>query len=238
MAAKTTVRYPRVIVVEGADGSGKSSLITGMVRELEARQFMVKYYREPGGSLEGEFLRSSLKQETAHKHEWSPRQQLLLMMASRDTLYNKVIPDDIEVAEAVNATPIFILDRNFLSSLIYQVKMQGASEELYKTLLDDIAVNFNVDLTIICTPAEWEDPKAELSRREGVVDNLDQIAIQNYAKIVTAYSELTEEDARSPILHVTNNVKDWQNIAVNFVENGHLDEVLTRLNLQPEQGNE
>lgn len=228
---KQTRITPSILCCEGADGSGKSTLIKHLTKALSNYPHLCVYnLREPGGSPEGEYLRATLKQETTTKHHWSPLQQLLLMMASRETLYQRTIPETANtIIEETGLKPIFILDRNFLSSLMYQVYLQDVDIELYQSLLDKVTKDFTIDLTVICSPKQLTNTESQLARRGGQLDTLDKLAISNYEKLVGGYRNITEGQARSPILHIENDVENWETIGAKADEAGYTHNIINQL---------
>lgn len=98
-----------LVVFEGMDGAGKSSLSSFLYEKLLEEAFPAVLYREPGGTPMGEYIRDGLKSSL-------PREDMtdfLLMNASRLELMRKI-------GDAKNK--IIILDRYYYSSMVYQQK--------------------------------------------------------------------------------------------------------------------
>ena len=100
------------IVMEGPDGSGKTTQINLLKEYLEEAGYECLITREPGGTVIGEEVRQLiLKPE--HK-EMSPVTEMLLYAASRAQLVHEVIGPALEEGKIV------ISDRFVDSSIVYQ----------------------------------------------------------------------------------------------------------------------
>src|SRR5690349_19370546 len=69
------------IAFEGLDGSGKSSLMHQLDRELKSRKFQTCLTREPGGTELGDELRNLILRKSGQAP--APRTELLMYEASR-----------------------------------------------------------------------------------------------------------------------------------------------------------
>jgi len=100
------------IVVEGVDGSGKSTMAARIVDALSRRGRKVLRTREPGGTPIGEKVRALLLDP---KHaEMVPFAEFFLYMASRAQLVDEVIRPSI--AKGVDV----VCDRYYYSTAAYQ----------------------------------------------------------------------------------------------------------------------
>ena len=135
----------KFIAIEGGEGSGKSSVLKAVLKEL--KDFPVVVTREPGGSPYGEVIREiALKHELAKQA--SSETMLCLMFASRfDHCQNKIKP-------LLESGTTVISDRFDASSYAYNVWAQsgGKLEELFWALrkelsiLPDLYIYFSVDV--------------------------------------------------------------------------------------------
>jgi dTMP kinase len=115
----------RFIVVEGIDGSGKSTMAARVASELARRGRRVLHTREPGGTPLGEKIRALLLD--AKHSEMVPMTELFLYMASRAQLVDEVI------RPALRAGTDVVCDRYYYSTAAYQ----GAAGRIgMKTVLD------------------------------------------------------------------------------------------------------
>lgn len=100
------------IVMEGPDGSGKTTQINLLEQYLKEAGYECLITREPGGTVIGEEVRELIL-NPEHK-EMSPVTEMLLYAASRAQLVHEVI------GPALEAGKIVISDRFVDSSIVYQ----------------------------------------------------------------------------------------------------------------------
>ena len=100
------------IVMEGPDGSGKTTQINLLKEYLEEAGYECLRTREPGGTVIGEEVRQLIL-NPEHK-EMSPVTEMLLYAASRAQLVHEVIGPALEEGKIV------ISDRFVDSSIVYQ----------------------------------------------------------------------------------------------------------------------
>ena len=100
------------IVMEGPDGSGKTTQINLLKEYLEEAGYECLITREPGGTVNGEEVRQLIL-NPEHK-EMSPVTEMLLYAASRAQLVHEVIGPALEEGKIV------ISDRFVDSSIVYQ----------------------------------------------------------------------------------------------------------------------
>ena len=102
-----------LISFEGVDGSGKSTQARMLYEHLQKCGIDTLFIREPGGTEVSEAIRAILL-DNAHK-QMNPRTELLLFLASRAELVDKVIKP------ALNEGKVVITDRFSDSTLAYQI---------------------------------------------------------------------------------------------------------------------
>ena len=108
------------IAFEGVDGAGKSTQVRLLAEHLEGQGREVLLCREPGGTELGEELRRIL---LVTGGEMDPEVEVLLFMAARAQLCNKVIRPALEAGKVV------ISDRFLWSSVVYQGIVGGLGVE-------------------------------------------------------------------------------------------------------------
>ena len=100
------------IVMEGPDGSGKTTQINLLEQYLKEAGYECLITREPGGTVRGEEVRELIL--NPEYKEMSPVTEMLLYAASRAQLVHEVI------GPALEAGKIVISDRFVDSSIVYQ----------------------------------------------------------------------------------------------------------------------
>ncbi len=139
------------LVFEGLDGSGKSSLMVALERELQSKNISFYRTREPGGTPLGDEIRNMI----LRKEGPAPvsRAELLLYEASRAQHVEQIIRPKL-------ASGVWVLcDRFTASSVAFQGGGRDISETDVVTLNNFATGNLKPDLTILL------DLSVEESRR-------------------------------------------------------------------------
>jgi dTMP kinase len=170
----------RLITIEGLDGSGKTTLATGLVEALGARGIAVTLLREPGGVAAAERIRTLVKDPGLHV---GARAEALLYAAARAQLVEEAI------APALGRGDWILLDRFVDSSLAYQ----GAGRALGVEAVRAINAFATGDLTPDRTLLLQLDPALGRSRQHGrgeAPDRLEREADSFFAAIADGYAQL------------------------------------------------
>jgi len=112
-------RRGKLIVLEGAEGVGKTTQLRRLADTLTARGIPHLGVREPGGTAIGNQIRNLLLEPGPG---FSARTEALLFMASRAELV------DNDIRPALARGEVVIADRFFLSTYAYQIAGRGLSE--------------------------------------------------------------------------------------------------------------
>ena len=203
------------IVMEGPDGSGKTTQINLLKEYLEEAGYECLITREPGGTVIGEEVRQLIL-NPEHK-EMSPVTEMLLYAASRAQLVHEVIGPALEEGKIV------ISDRFVDSSIVYQ----GIARKLGISTVS--AVNapgigiyrpdgiFFIDLS-----------EAEVHRRKKEQKNLDRMeqegidfhhmVSEGYRKVLSGRPEVMKIDGGRSIDTIQKKIRN------------HVDELLKKKN--------
>lgn len=170
----------RLIVLEGLDGSGKTTQGNILKEKLEEKGFSVLFTREPGGTEISERLRKIiLNKEFTEMH---PKTEMYLYAAARCQLVHQVLKPALENGVIV------ILDRFVLSSVAYQ----GYGRELGEQLVLDInapAVDgLAPDLTVLF------DMKRKDERLEREKDRIELDGTDFFERIYNGYMTAYDRD--------------------------------------------
>ncbi len=154
----------RFVVLEGGDGSGKSTQRDELVAFLVDRGVEVVATREPGGTELGSALRELL----LHGREIDDRAEALMMAADRAQHVAEVI------APAIQRGAWVVSDRHVASSLVYQGVVRGLGVEAVAGLSDFATAGVVPDLVVLLdvddlTAAARRSPTADRMEREGEV---------------------------------------------------------------------
>ena len=139
-------RRGRLLVLEGAEGVGKTTQVRRLADQLEAQGIACRSFREPGGTPVGDEIRALLLAPGA---EIGARTEALLFMAARAQLLDRV---QALLADGVTV----VLDRFFLSTYAYQIVGRGLPPELVQAanqlatgqLVPDLTLLLSCDLDV------------------------------------------------------------------------------------------
>ena len=203
------------IVMEGPDGSGKTTQINLLKEYLEEAGYECLITREPGGTVIGEEIRQLIL-NPEHK-EMSPVTEMLLYAASRAQLVHEVIGPALEEGKIV------ISDRFVDSSIVYQ----GIARKLGSSTVS--AVNapgigiyrpdgiFFIDLS----EAEGLRRKKEqknLDRMEQEGIDFHHMVSEGYRKVLSGRPEVMKIDGGRSIDTIQKKIRN------------HVDELLKKKN--------
>lgn len=136
----------RFIVLDGIDGSGKSSQIGPLAAWLRGRGRGVVTCRDPGATPAGDAIRAILLDR--HDLHLDPTAEMLLYMAARAQLVREVIEPAIARGEWV------VSDRYLLANVVYQGHAGGLDPDAIRRVgavatgdrLPDLVLVLDVDL--------------------------------------------------------------------------------------------
>ncbi|MFM8303401.1 MAG: dTMP kinase [Actinomycetota bacterium] len=167
----------RFVVLEGSDGSGKSTQAARLVRALAARGHDVQATFEPGATELGRSLRAVLLGPAAAP---TPRAEALLMAADRAQHVDTV------VRPALAAGRWVVSDRFVGSSLAYQGSARGLGVEAVAEVNAFATGGLEPDLVVyLSAPAE-----VLAGRRRGPADRIEGEGEAFLASVVDAYERL------------------------------------------------
>lgn len=148
----------KYIVIEGGDGTGKTTQADLLQQYLESKGKKVIHLKEPGGSPVAEAIRSVILDGTLER---TPMTNILLFTANRHELWHSKIKPALERGTWVIST------RNYWSTLAYQGYGEGMSE----TIITAITTTFTdkeymkPDYGIILTINDLEIAKKRIAER-------------------------------------------------------------------------
>jgi dTMP kinase len=163
----------RFIVVEGIDGSGKSTMAGHVANDLRARGREVLRTREPGGTPISEQIRALLLDPK--NSAMVPFAELFLFMASRAQLVDEVIRPSL--AKGVDV----VCDRYYYSTAAYQGAAGKVGIATVLTVAEKIAKFQKPDLVVLLDL----NPGVAQSR-DGIRDDRVELKGLEYQKKVRA----------------------------------------------------
>jgi dTMP kinase len=173
---------PLFIVLEGIEGSGKSTQARLLGEWLTRQGLPHLVTREPGGTAVGEAIREVV----LHGDEVTARTELLLMLAARSTFVTEV------VAPALAEARIVVADRFELSTLAYQGYGRGLPLDEVRRLNAFATGGLAPDLTIVLdVPSSTGDARRA---RRGAADRIERAGAAFHARVNEAYRLLAASE--------------------------------------------
>jgi dTMP kinase len=186
----------KLIVFEGLDGAGKSTIATRLMTMLQQEdRCNVILTRQPGGTDLGKTIRTLLHREELHQN---PEAEFLLFAADRALHVRNVIHP------ALQRGTIVICDRMTDSSLVYQGYGRGVDRTIIQTVNDWIMHGIKPDLTIYLV-IDYTTAQQRIAGRpgNGTYDNEQstffRIVAKGYEELYTQRSDVMRIDATLPI---------------------------------------
>jgi dTMP kinase len=189
----------RYIVIEGSDGTGKSTQVTLLRERLKERGIDSIEFHEPGGlpitdSIRGVILNGEL--------ERNPVTNLLLFTAARHELWKNARK---KMKEGVWV----IASRSYFSSLVYQGYGEGIDQELIRdtTLRFTDDLYMQPDLAIILSLEDEKEREARIGNRETpTTPDTFESKNENFQKTVADGYLRLARDARLPIISASQTI--------------------------------
>ncbi|MEN8174287.1 MAG: dTMP kinase [Pseudomonadota bacterium] len=180
-----TPRPPgRFVTLEGIEGSGKSSNMAFIARELTRRGKKVVVTREPGGTPLGENLRDVL---LGHRHDgMSDAAELLLMFAARaEHLHQKILP---ALAEGVWV----LCDRFTDATYAYQGGGRGIADERIAVLEQWVQGDVRPDLTLVLDLPVRQG--LERAGKRSAPDRFEQQSLDFFESVRQSYLDIARRE--------------------------------------------
>ena len=166
----------KLIVLEGAEGVGKSTQVGLLLEALSAAGVPAVTFREPGGTDMGDVIRSLLLDP---RSKLGAAAEALLFMASRAELCER------EIRPALTRGAIVVLDRFFLSTYAYQIAGRGLPENEVRAANALATGGLVPDLTLLLDLPGTSGLDRASSR--GDTDRMEQSAGDFHARVVDAF---------------------------------------------------
>jgi dTMP kinase len=209
----------KFIVVEGADGTGKTTQAEMLVSHLEARGLPVVAVREPGGTRVGEKIREILRDPGLAG--MSAVTEMFLYMASRAQLVEEVI------RPALADGKIVVADRFLLSTVVYQGVAGGLGMDTVLEIGKVATGGLEPALTVIIDLEDRKRMTRKGIERDGAQaglfdeppDREELKGIEFHKKVRNAYLELAGKDGSMVVIDGGGTPRQVHERVIEAVEN-------------------
>jgi dTMP kinase len=182
----------RFVVLEGIDGSGKSSQVEPLAAWLRARGIEVVTCRDPGATAAGDAVRNILLHR--REIELAAATEMLLYMAARAQLVAEVI------RPALGRGAWVVSDRFLLSNIVYQGHAGGLDPESIRRVGEVATGGLEPDRVILLDV----DPATAAARLDRPLDRLESRGDEYRARLREGYlREAAADAARIRIVDAT-----------------------------------
>ena len=171
------------IVLEGPDGSGKTTQIRLLQQYLQGQGRECVVTREPGGTQIGEAIRQVIL-NPAYK-EMSDVTEMLLYAASRAQLVHDVI------APALDAGKVVISDRFVDSSIVYQGIARGLGQDTVSMVNAPAIAACRPDMVLFIDIPEEEGIARKKEQKK--LDRMEQESIDFHHKVSEGFRQLLKD---------------------------------------------
>lgn len=169
------------VVLEGGEGSGKTTTAKKLVEYYNNNGYKAVYVREPGGDETAEKIR-----DIAINSDIDPYTQLLLFLASRK------LNVDHSITPALDNKCIVICDRFTLSTIVYQGVVQKVPLYIIKYMTILLFYDIKPDIEIVLDV----DPVVGLNRvfsNDREKSGLDKKGLEFHTAINNAYKQYASD---------------------------------------------
>jgi len=180
------IRRGFFVVLEGPEGSGKSTLVGPLAERMRASGVDPLVVREPGSTRAAEIARQALLDP---EHPVGPLAELFLYLAARADLIQSTI------RPALDAGRVVLSDRFALSTEAYQMAGRGLDPALVRAGNQAATGGVRPDLTLILdlAPELGQARQLAAGKRQ---DRLDRESVDFHRRVVNFYLAVQGEGVR------------------------------------------
>ncbi len=188
----------RLIVLEGPDGSGKTTQIKLLEEYLKQSGYEVVRTREPGGTEISEKIRDIILDNANSNMGYMC--EALLYAASRAQLVNEIIKPALALGKMV------ICDRFVYSSMVYQGIGRGLGTERIRNINEAALDGLEADLTFMITIPYEEGLKRK--KMQGTLDRLENSGNDFHKKVFQGYLDICEKYDKIEVINGNRSVDE------------------------------
>jgi len=174
------VESGKLIVIEGPEGSGKSTQASMLHKALCSAGIPTLLTHEPGDTSEGNHIRRILLEGT---EDLSAMTELLLFEAARSAWIGKIVKPAITRGEVV------IADRSYISTLAYQGYAGGIPIETV-AYVNNLAMQGVSPSVVVILDIDLDTVFKRISTRGGGKDRIESRIQQYHQKVIEGYRQI------------------------------------------------
>ncbi|QJC34801.1 dTMP kinase [Enterobacteriaceae endosymbiont of Donacia piscatrix] len=200
------MKYAKFIVVEGINGSGKTTICNYIIKLLNSLHiYNIIKVREPGSTFIAEKLRNIIK--FSKGEFFSYKTELLLIYAARLQLLDNIIRPNINKNWILS-------DRYDLSTYAYQIGGRCIKEKniifLQKFINNNIKPNITIYLDV--------NPVIALQRiKPFIKDRIEKESINFFSKVRCFYIKMVSKDKTIKMVDANKNLKSVKFLVKNII---------------------
>ena len=194
-----------LIVFEGIEGTGKTTLIDYVSKKLNKKKINFIRIREPGGSKNSELIRKLILNK---KNKFNPFTDLLLYFAARSENIENIIKKNFK-------KKIILIDRFTDSTLAYQHYGMGLNKFLINKINKYLINRIKPDLVFLNT-VNTKNLKLRLNIRKNK-NRYDNFKINFYKKVQNGFLKISKTKNNYVIIDSNKNLSENKKIVLNKI---------------------
>ena len=194
-----------IIVFEGIEGSGKTTLIKHVVKYFKKNKISFLSIREPGGNKNSEKIRKLILDK---KNKFNAFTDLMLYLASRSENIDKVI-------NKYYHNKIILLDRFTDSTVAYQHYGMNLNRSLIENINKILLKNVKPDLVFL-NLINKKNLQKRLKLRKNK-NRYDKFKINFYNKVQNGYLKISKKNPKYMIINSNKNLQENKKIVLNNI---------------------
>jgi len=191
-----------LIVFEGIEGSGKTTLINHVAKYLIKKKKKFIQFREPGGSKNSEKLRKVI---LSNNSNFNKKSDLLLYLAARSENFEKIIRKN-------HRKKIILIDRFIDSTIAYQHYGFGIKKSLILEMNKFITGSIKPDIVFINLVSK-KNLKKRLKKRMNK-NKYDKFNSSFYNKVQKGFIKLSKNKKNYLFVDSNNNLNYNKNLVI------------------------
>ena len=199
-------KYP-IIVFEGIEGSGKTTLINYTAKYLKKLKIKYIKFREPGGSKNSEKIRKIILKNNSNLNK---KTDMLLYLAARSENFEKIIKKN-------HNKKIILIDRFIDSTIAYQHYGMGINKNIINVINKFILGNVKPDITFL-NIVNKKNLIFRLKKRKNK-NRYDKFRFSFYNKVQNGFIKLSKRNKKCILINSNKNILDNKNLIIKKIKN-------------------